>query len=476
MYKYLENIYVLTLSLIPGVGKATIQRILNQLNFSPSNLSELHELFNSLSIKKIEKLELEDAFQRAEKTFLDCKKHNINIIGAGENIFPLLLKSIPDPPIILYVKGNIDCLKPENSVAIIGTREPSQYGKESAFKIAKTCAEKSLIIVSGLAIGCDTAAHEGCLSVGGQTVAVLAHGLDTVYPPKNQYLAKKILDLNGCLVSEYTLGTKPFKHNFVQRNRIQSGLSSAVVIAETDIEGGTMHTANFCLEQGKILACINHPSKFQSDKSKGNQKLINEGKAIGLSNPNDLEVFLNKNFAGILGTSVNNKLKNNNNIIDEIISDNKTKLPELRTITQKNKLIFEIFLDDEEISLLQLKCAEKGLSKNEFVKKLINNELSSNITEIKKYSSQSTTNKSHIDYEQLPLLPDLIENNNKEIDNCNGTLNQTKLAEKLKVSTSTIRKKRQEGYEKFKAWSCTKDPDGFGWEYVDKSKRYKVAV
>lgn len=273
---YLDSIYTLTLKNVPGISTATLQKILSNLESKPSSLEELYEVTNSFI--RLNKTELEKAFKLAEQTLIDCERSNIKVIGIGELEFPQQLREIPNPPTVLYVKGEISCLKPERSVAVIGTRYPSDYGRKSGEKIAQIFAEQGLIVVSGLAVGCDTAAHEGCLKVKGHTIAVLAHGLHTIYPAENKTLAYRIIDLGGCLVSEYPLGRKTFKNQFVERNRIQSGLSSAIVVIESDIKGGTMHTAKFCLEQGRPLVCLNHPLKYHSEKSRGNQKLISEKK------------------------------------------------------------------------------------------------------------------------------------------------------------------------------------------------------
>lgn len=119
--------------------------------------------------------------------------------------------------------------------------------------------ETGATVVSGLAIGCDTAAHSGCLSVHGETIAVLAHGLDRVYPAVNRELVGEILDTGGCLLSEYPPKTRPFPANFVERDELQAGLSDGVIVVETGVKGGTMHTVRFSQEQRKPLACVKHP-------------------------------------------------------------------------------------------------------------------------------------------------------------------------------------------------------------------------
>jgi DNA processing protein len=292
--------YLLTLSLVPRLGKATLHRILQKLQFKPQNFKELCEVAQPFI--KLSQDQLEAAFNQAEHILQEHKSAGITVIGIDDPEFPQQLLTIANPPLLLYTKGNINCLKPQRSVAVIGTRQPTDYGRRMGIRIAKRFAEQGLIVVSGLAQGCDTAGHQGCLQGKGHTVAVLAHGLDKVYPSENRELAKKILDSDGCLVSEYPIGNKLFKNQFVERDRIQSGLSSAVVIIETDIKGGTMHTARFCLEQKRVLACIDYKPEHRSEKSRGNEQLISEGKAMSLKVSEDLKNFMDKVFKEFIST------------------------------------------------------------------------------------------------------------------------------------------------------------------------------
>lgn len=295
----LDALHIVTLLSLQGIGRRTVQQLLtNGLTFTPSRPQELRDLLLELKAKNPKvpvptNSELEKAHSNAENTLERAERLGIKVMTSYSPIFPKQLLNIPDPPVILYAMGNVECLSAEAMVAIIGTREPSLFGKLFAEKLALTLSNKRLIIVSGLAIGCDAAAHEGCIKAKGKTVAVLAHGLDKVYPAQNRGLAENILEFNGCLVSEYAPGTKPRSSFFVERDRLQSGLSSAVIIIETDIQGGTMHTARFCMEQKRLLGCIKHPSKFASHpKARGNQMLIAQEKAFALYEKEEIENFL----------------------------------------------------------------------------------------------------------------------------------------------------------------------------------------
>ena len=169
----------------------------------------------------------------------------IQVIPFFGSEYPKRLRQIDDPPVVLFVKGEIQALHASESIAIVGTREPTPLGECAAERAGKLAAEAGVAVVSGLALGCDTKAHQGCVDANGIGVAVLANGLDRVYPAGNRDLANQILDCGGCLVSESPVGTKLTRWAFAYRDRIQSGLSDRVLVIETDVKGGTMHTVKY---------------------------------------------------------------------------------------------------------------------------------------------------------------------------------------------------------------------------------------
>lgn len=298
----LNTTHILTLMNLPRVGRNTVTYIMNSATFIPSNLNELMEVIYDISkgnskIKVPDQQNLEDAYQKACREIEKCEKLGIRIIGKNDSDYPIRLMIIPNSPVILYVKGNVECLNSDLSVAVIGTREPSEYGKVCGKLFGEKFAKRDLVVVSGLAKGIDTLGHQGCIETNGKTVAVLAQGLDTpVYPKENRSLADEIISTGGCLVSEYGLGVRGRPNYFIERDRIQSGLSGGVAVIETDIKGGTMHTVGFCIEQNKPLGCLNHPEKFllNNIKSRGNQFLINSEKAIPLFTEDDIDLFISK--------------------------------------------------------------------------------------------------------------------------------------------------------------------------------------
>lgn len=295
----LNTLYLLTLLNLPSMGKSDILKLLEshkEMVSSINNLDDLNDWLNEDSRYKDTDLnEMNIAYEKAVKEIESCRDLGIYIIGLYENEYPKRLRYIPDSPLIIYAKGNIECLHSEKSVAIIGTRTPSDYGQLCGFMFGEKFTKEDFVVISGLAKGIDTAAHKGCIESDGKTVAVLAQGLDTpIYPKENRSLAEKIISTGGCLVSEYGLGVRGRPNYFVARNRIQSGLSAGVVIVETALKGGTMHTANFCIEQKKLLGCLNHPKKYllQNKNALGNQALIKSNKAFPLFSEEDFKKYL----------------------------------------------------------------------------------------------------------------------------------------------------------------------------------------
>jgi len=196
--------------------------------------------------------------------------------------FPSLLREIANPPERLWFEGSIDFSAP--SLAIVGTRKPTSYGREAAEYFSEHLAALGFTIVSGLALGIDTISHEAALKAGGKTVAVLGSGLDKIFPASNQRLAAKIKE-NGCLISEYPPGTPAYPANFPQRNRLISGLALGVLVVEAGQESGALLTARYALEQGREVFAL--PGPIFSNQSRGTNQLIQEGAKL-VSRPEDV--------------------------------------------------------------------------------------------------------------------------------------------------------------------------------------------
>ena len=212
-------------------------------------------------------------------------RYGISVLTCNSPGYPARLKEIYDYPPVLYIRGSI---KPEDewSVSVVGTRRATIYGRQVAEEISADLARHSITVVSGLARGIDTIAHKSALEAGGRTIAVLASGLDTVYPAENADLAHRIME-NGALVSEYPLGTKPRADNFPRRNRIMSGMSLGVLVVEAGESSGAMITANLALEQNREVFAV--PGSVLSPSSRGTNRLIQEGAKLVRSYSDILE-------------------------------------------------------------------------------------------------------------------------------------------------------------------------------------------
>lgn len=215
----------------------------------------------------------------------DCLRFNISILSLRDREYPDRLRSIPNAPPIIYFRGNLDALNMP-SVAVVGTRKVSESGTRAACLIASFVAKRGNGVVSGLALGIDAAAHRGALNAHGITIAVLAHGLDTIAPVTNRSIADELLETGGALVSEHRPGTPPRPAEFARRNRIQSGLSMCSIIVESGAEGGAMIQAKFTRDQGRpIITVLSSNHDFNLE---GAKRLIAEYGAIAIRGTGDL--------------------------------------------------------------------------------------------------------------------------------------------------------------------------------------------
>jgi DNA processing protein len=286
------TIALVALMKLRGVGRRAALRIIDRL---VDESDACDEVMSKAERAKLPTSELREAWSKSEEELARSFAAGICAYSVHDGSYPERLKNIPDPPAVLFVKGNPRGLHASYSVAVVGTREPTAYGEKVARKSAATAVEDGFAIISGLAHGCDTLGHEGCLDAQGVGVAVMAHGLDKVYPAANRSLAQRLLDFGGCLVSEYPVGVTPMRTAFAERDRIQSGLSDGVLVIETDVKGGTMHTVRFSRDQKRALACIKHPVNLShEDKTQGNQKLLADKWAEAIPDGLALKRFLDR--------------------------------------------------------------------------------------------------------------------------------------------------------------------------------------
>lgn len=266
--------YFLALNKIPSIGPQTVISLW-------SRWPALKEMF-SLSSQQLQKAGLSERLARLIKKFnfsdieedLSWEESGYNhILSLEDPDYPSLLKEIPDPPIVLYAKGNLSCLK-QVTISIVGTRKPSISGYETAFQFASALASQGLTVVSGLALGIDAQAHRGCLALGGKTIAVMGTGIQDIYPRQHQKLAEEI-SANGLLLTEFPLKTPPASRHFPRRNRIISGLSLATLVVEAAIKSGSLITARLALEQNRDVLAI--PGSILNPQARGCHYLLQQG-------------------------------------------------------------------------------------------------------------------------------------------------------------------------------------------------------
>lgn len=246
------TIRVLIASKVKGVGRKTLQTLAMEPLFFQVKLEELAETFPELAPLQPASLAYEKAVKAAENDLQQASERGHTILSPLDPDYPRLLAATDDRPALLYVAGDPTRFSTK-AIAVIGTRKPSEHGIETARRITHYFGNAGWQIVSGLALGLDSVAHKEALNHDSSTVAAMAHGLDSVYPKSNAALADTIVERGGLLVSEYSYGTPAFSGNFVERDRIQAALSKAVVMAQSDRGGGSLHASRAALRYGRFL-------------------------------------------------------------------------------------------------------------------------------------------------------------------------------------------------------------------------------
>lgn len=272
--------------LLNGMGKLgpiSIRKLLLAYDNDPREVLSSSRS-SLLSVEGVGQVMIESILSTQNQKWLTNEKKELEKRGIDfitDEFYPKLLKEIYDPPIGLYLKGVI---QQGPFVSIVGTRQPSLYGQRICQELAKGLAEVGFCIVSGMARGIDSIAHHAALSIGGKTMAFLGSGIDIVYPPENLKLYQEISEKGGVL-SEFALGRKADRRTFPMRNRLVSGISSAVIVIESASSGGSLITAQFAAEQGRLVFAV--PGRVDQPASAGCNDLIRDG-AILVRNVNDI--------------------------------------------------------------------------------------------------------------------------------------------------------------------------------------------
>ncbi len=267
---------MMRLCMIPGVGPRTRKALLERfgtakavLQAAPSELREVH----GVGPKLVQSILSADQQCDVEAEIVLCQQHGIEILTESNPAYPRVLREIHDPPGVLFVRGTLSSVD-DLAIGIVGTRHATQYGLRQAERLAGGLARAGFTIVSGLARGIDAAAHRGALTAGGRTLAVLASGVMSIYPPEHDKLAEEVA-ARGALISESPPHAAPLSGTFPQRNRIISGLSLGVIVVEAAERSGALITARHAMEQGREVFAV--PGNVDSRASTGCHQLIRDG-------------------------------------------------------------------------------------------------------------------------------------------------------------------------------------------------------
>jgi DNA processing protein len=299
----------LTLYLTPGLGAAGCKKLVDYFGSPASVLTASRQALLAApwrpNKKVCEALGRQEFRLAATEELARTARAGIALLCWHDADFPRWLLNIPDPPILLYVKGRTEVLS-KAGVSVVGSRAASSYGLKMAEELAGQLARRGLTVISGLAMGIDAAAHRGALAAGGQTIGVLGCGLDVIYPEQNRKLFELIPE-NGAIVSEYPLGTGPDGFRFPARNRIISGLGLGVVVVEATQRSGSLITAELALDQGRDVFAV--PGRADSVKSTGTHRLLQAGAKLVLD-VNDItsELLLADQSAGKKAAAASEKI------------------------------------------------------------------------------------------------------------------------------------------------------------------------
>ena len=280
--------YWIWLSSIPGVGVRTFERLMTEYGEAKYVWDQMILAKRLLTPRIYEQIRSARTDEYMDQLFIRMEEEGISAVTQLDDEYPDRLRGIENAPPTLFVRGNTD-LNDEKMFAIVGSRKITADGMFITEKIARELAEKNITIVSGLALGADRRAHEGCLQAGGKTIAVVASGPEIVYPAEHRGLVERILENGGTVLSEYPPGVAPEAKHFPQRNRIISGMSDGVLMTEGSVKSGAMITVKFARSQRR--PCFAVPGSVLSSASEGPNRMLVDGDRIALSAEQILDYF-----------------------------------------------------------------------------------------------------------------------------------------------------------------------------------------
>ena len=294
-----ETKSLIHLNLIPGIGNHTIRRLLAAFGSAEKSIAATsEELAQVDGLTPDVRQQLVDGRSRAPlaQELELIQQHQCHIVIINDDAYPALLKQINDPPVLLYIIGDFP-LQDAPSIAIVGSRSPTEYGKTISQQLSHQLAERGVTVVSGFARGIDTCVHRGALEAGGRTIAVFGCGLSIIYPSANRALAAEIVE-SGALISEFPMTMPPRGNNFPRRNRVISGLTLGTLVVEASEQSGSLITARHAAEQGREVFAV--PGQIFSNVSRGTHSLINQGATL-INSVDDLLDALPQNYTTFLG-------------------------------------------------------------------------------------------------------------------------------------------------------------------------------
>jgi DNA processing protein len=273
-----ERVHWLGFHLIPGIGAAAIARLIEafgslsaawEADLAAFRDAGVNQKSASRLIEQRDQIDLEREWNRVQTA-------GVTLLTLAEDSYPALLREIPNPPPVLYIKGEI-LQEDETAIGVVGTRRMTRYGSEMARRLSAGLAAAGMTIVSGLARGIDGIAHREAVDAGGRTLAVLGCGVDRIYPAEHRRLSEEVIE-NGALISQFPLGTSPDAHNFPERNRLISGMSLGVLVVEAPMKSGALITSSYAADQGRTVFAV--PGSALSSSSDGPHQLIRDGAVL----------------------------------------------------------------------------------------------------------------------------------------------------------------------------------------------------
>lgn len=282
-----EDEALVALSLVPNVGAWRLRTLIGRFGSAARTLAAPYAALRAvpgIGDTTAQALASFNDWEQVRHQFETAQKEGAQLVLPGSPAYPALLREIYDPPVYLWAKGNVDALSGP-AVAIVGTRRATEYGKRAAHDFAAALAEAGIVVVSGLAYGIDLAAHEGALSVGGKTVAVLGSGVNVIYPARHGRVAERITE-NGAVVSEFAMDAAPDAPHFPRRNRIVSGMTLGTLVVEAFPSGGALITARLAIEQNREVFAL--PSPIYSAPGGGTNALIRDSQAQLVTSPHEI--------------------------------------------------------------------------------------------------------------------------------------------------------------------------------------------